>query len=88
MKNNLIGIFDQIYPGINTYFDSIARDNGSQKWVDFAATYWHVDYVRKISLQNTIKNGANARSTTSVNQKLKKSMEKQRNLLLYFPRMT
>ena len=50
MKNNLIGILDQPYPGVNTYFDSPAREDGSQKWVDFATTYWHVDYVRKFSL--------------------------------------
>ena len=50
MKNNLIGILDQTYPGVNTYFDSPTRSNGSQKWVDFASTYWHVDCVRKMSL--------------------------------------
>ena len=50
MKNNLIGILDQTYPGVNTYFDSPARSDGSQKWVDFASTYWHVDCVRKVSL--------------------------------------
>lgn len=50
MKNNLIGILDQTYPGVNTYFDSPARDDGSQKWVDFATTYWHADCVRKLSL--------------------------------------
>jgi transposase len=50
MKNNFIKILDQTYPGVNTYFDSPARPDGSQKWVDFATTYWHVDYVRKMSL--------------------------------------
>jgi len=50
MKNNFIGILDQTYPDVNTYFDSPARGDGSQKWVDFAATYWHVDCVRKMSL--------------------------------------
>ena len=50
MKNNLIGILDQTYPGVNTYFDSPARSDGSQKWVDFASTYWHVDCVRKMSI--------------------------------------
>lgn len=50
MKNNLIGILDQTYPGANTYFDSPTRDDGSQKWVDFTTTYWHVDCVRKMSL--------------------------------------
>ena len=50
MKNNLIGILDQTYPGVNTYLDSPARSDGSQKWVDFASIYWHVDCVRKMSL--------------------------------------
>jgi len=50
MKNNLIGILDQTYPSLNAYFDSPARSDGSQKWVDFAATYWHGDCVRKMSL--------------------------------------
>ena len=49
MKNNLIGILDQTYPGVNTFFDSPAREDGSQKWVDFLDTYWHVDCVRKMS---------------------------------------
>lgn len=50
MKNNLISILDQTFPGINTYFDSPAREDGSQKWVDFVSAYWHVDCVRKMSL--------------------------------------
>lgn len=50
MKNNLIGILDQTYPGINFYFNSSARADGSQKWVDFVTTYWHADCVRKMSL--------------------------------------
>lgn len=50
MKNNLIGILDQTYPGANTYFDSPARNDGSQKWVDFIDTYWHVDCIRNMSL--------------------------------------
>ena len=49
MKNNLIGLIDLAYPGANTYFDSPAREDGSQKWVDFLDTYWHVDCVRKMS---------------------------------------
>ena len=76
IKNNLIGILDQTYPGVNTYFDSPARNDGSQKWGDFAPTYWHVDCVRK------------ARSTTSANPKRKKSTEHLKNLFLYFLRMT
>ena len=50
MKNNLIALLDQTFPGINGLFDSPARSDGSQKWVDFAYTYWHVDCVRGKSL--------------------------------------
>lgn len=50
MKNNLIALLDQTYPGVNDFFDSPARNDGSQKWVDFAYTYWHVDCVRSKSL--------------------------------------
>ncbi len=51
MKNNLIGLIDLTYPGSNAYFDSPAREDGSQKWVDFIDTYWHVDCVRGMSLE-------------------------------------
>ena len=50
LKNNLIALLDQTYPGSNTYFDSPTRPDGHQKWVDFVDTYWHVDCVRKLSL--------------------------------------
>ena len=46
-KNNLIALIDQTYPGVNTFFKSPARPDGSQKWVDFVASFWHVDCVRK-----------------------------------------
>ena len=51
MKNSLIALLDQTYPGANDFFDSPARSDGSQKWVDFIATYWHVDCVRSKSLK-------------------------------------
>ncbi|MCI8838541.1 MAG: IS110 family transposase [Hungatella sp.] len=51
MKNNLIALIDQTYPGANSFFDSPARNDGSQKWVDFIHTYWHVDCVRSKSLE-------------------------------------
>lgn len=50
MKNNLIAILDQTYLGANKFFDCPARPDGSQKWVDFATTYWHADCVKKMSL--------------------------------------
>ena len=51
MKNNLIALLDETYPGANNFFDSKAREDGSQKWVDFVYTYWHVDCVRGKSLK-------------------------------------
>lgn len=51
MKNNLIALLDLSYPGANHFFTSPARSDGSQKWVDFVHTYWHVDCVRGKSLQ-------------------------------------
>ena len=49
-KNNLIALLDQTYPGVNALFDSPVRADGSQKWVDFSASFWHVDCVRSLSL--------------------------------------
>lgn len=49
-KNNLIALLDMTYPGVNTLFDSPARDDGTQKRVDFAESFWHADCVRSIGL--------------------------------------
>ena len=49
-KSNLIALLDQTYPGVNNLFDSPVRADGSEKWVDFAYSFWHVDCVRKLSL--------------------------------------
>ena len=49
LKNNLIALLDQSFPCANTLFSSPVRENGSQKWVDFAASFWHVDCVRSLS---------------------------------------
>ena len=59
MKNNLINLIDQTYPNANTYFNSPPRSDGSQKWVDFVYTYWHVDCVRKMSLNSFVKHYQN-----------------------------
>lgn len=48
--NNLIALLEQTWPGLRGYFDSPAREDGRQKWVDFADTFWHVDCVRNASL--------------------------------------
>lgn len=48
-SNNLIALLDQSYPGVNTYFTSPVREDGSRKCVDFVASFWHVDCVRSLS---------------------------------------
>ena len=50
-KTNLISLLDNTYPGVNKLFDSSTRDDGSEKWVDYAYSFWHVDCVRKIGLK-------------------------------------
>lgn len=51
IKNNLIALLDMTYPGVNKLFDSPVRSDGSQKWVDFATSFWHADCVRGIGLK-------------------------------------
>ena len=48
-SNNLISLLDQSFPGANRWFQSPPRKDGSQKWVDFAMSFWHVDCVRRAS---------------------------------------
>lgn len=49
-SNNLIALMEQSYPSVRSLFTSPVRSDGSQKWVDFAGTFWHVDCVAKLSL--------------------------------------
>ena len=48
LNNNLIALMEQSYPGAYKYFDSPVRPDGSQKWVDYVDTFWHVDCVAKL----------------------------------------
>ena len=49
LKNNLIAILDQTFPGVNTMFTSPVRADGSEKWVDFAERFWHCEAVSSMS---------------------------------------
>jgi len=48
--NNLIALLEQNYPGIRKHLTSPARSDGSEKWVDYVGTFWHIDCIRKLSL--------------------------------------
>lgn len=45
LKNNLISMLDTAYPNANRLFSSPARADGSEKWVDFVAEFWHCGCV-------------------------------------------
>lgn len=49
LKNNLIALLDQTFPGLNNLFAPTQRANGHEKWVDFAHRFWHRDCVCGLS---------------------------------------
>jgi len=49
LKNNLIALLDQTFPDANRLFNSTARKDGHEKWVDFSAAFWHCKCVSDIS---------------------------------------
>ena len=50
LKNNLISLLDQSFPGLNNLFTSLARErDGHEKWLDFAARFWHCNCVASLT---------------------------------------
>lgn len=49
LKNNLISLLDTASPGANRLFSSPPRADGSEKWVDFVAAFWHCECVCGLS---------------------------------------
>ena len=45
LKNNLISLLDTTFPDANRLFSSNLRADGSEKWVDFVAAFWHCECV-------------------------------------------
>lgn len=53
LKNNLIAILDQTFPGANTLFSTPTRKaDGHEKWVDFVLKYPHAECISKKSLSS------------------------------------
>jgi len=51
LTNNLISLLDQTFPGLKDLFTSPARESdGHEKWLDFAARFWHCECVSSLSL--------------------------------------
>ena len=49
LKNNLISLLDAVFPEVNRLFSSHPRPDGSEKWVDFVATFWHCQCISELS---------------------------------------
>ena len=49
LKNNLISLLDTAFPDVNRLFSSPPRADGSEKWVDFVASFWHCECVCGLS---------------------------------------
>ena len=50
LKNNLISLLDQTFPGVNGLFSSPPRArDGHEKWIDFVSCFWHCDCVSSLS---------------------------------------
>ena len=49
LKNNLISLLDTAFPDANRLFSSPPRTDGSEKWVDFVAAFWHCGCVCGVS---------------------------------------
>ena len=45
LKNNLISLLDTVFPNANRLFSSPSRADGSEKWVDFVAEFWHCECI-------------------------------------------
>jgi transposase len=52
LKNNLISLLDQTFPGVNELFSSPAREkDGHEKWIDFVSAFPHCHCVASLSKQ-------------------------------------
>lgn len=51
VKNNLIALLDQTYPGVDKLFTSPVRTDGKREGMDYVYSFWHVDCVRKIGIK-------------------------------------
>ncbi len=49
LKNSLISLLDMVFPNANRLFTSPARNDGTEKWVDFVEHFWHCECVSRLS---------------------------------------
>ena len=69
LRNGLISLLDQTFPGVNKLFDEQRTKSGHIKWVDFVRRFWHKDCVAPclfLLLQTPSKNGAKEPGITTL----------------------
>lgn len=72
LKNNLISLLDTAFPDANRLFTSPPRADGSEKWVDFIATFWHCNCISELSEKAFItKYQSGARNTATTLARIK-----------------
>ena len=72
LKNNLISLLDATFPNENHLFTSPPRADGSEKWVDFVAGFWHCECICSLSEKAfTTKSRSGAESTTTVSVRIR-----------------
>ena len=49
LKNNLIALLETTFPDVNRLFASPAKADGSEKWVEFVADFWHCECVCELT---------------------------------------
>ena len=55
LKNNLISLLEQTFPGVNELFTSPPRkSDGHEKWIDFAKTFWHCECICSLSQKSFV----------------------------------
>lgn len=52
LRNGLISLLDQTFPGANKLFDEQRTKAGHIKWVDFVRRFWHKDCVAASSFSS------------------------------------
>ena len=85
LKNNLISLLDTVFPNVNRLFSSPIRGDGSEKWVDFVAEFWHCRCVSEKSERAFKANtcvGAGSTATTSVRKRLARFTLRQAGTLV------
>jgi hypothetical protein len=52
LKNNLIALLEQVFPGINGLFSNSVKPDGHEKWIDFVSEFWHAEMVSTMSAED------------------------------------